>query len=120
MSRFSRTPDKTRRAREFRKTVSKTEYKLWPYLRASQPGAPFRRQHPVGAYYFDYACVPLKLAIEIDGPWHDQAHDSQRDAYLKSIGYDVLRFSVEDVDENLDGVVEAIYNAVHDLLQGRE
>lgn len=111
-SRFNRTTAITRRARSLRRETSRTEARLWPRLRGAKLGAPFRRQHPVAGYFADYCCVPLKFAVEIDGPFHDPALDSIRDAAFAAKGIDVIRFSVQDVDERLDAVIEAIYDAV--------
>ncbi len=117
MTRFSRKPDTTTRARELKRHVSRSEARLWPWLRASQLGAPFRRQHPIGPYFADYCCVPLKLVVEIDGPDHDLRHDRRRDAFLSAKGFEVLRFSAADAADHTEAVVEAIANAVAVRLQ---
>ncbi len=107
-----RTREQTVFARKLRRNVTKTERRLWPHLRNDALGAPFRRQHVIGPDFVDYCCVPLSLVVEIDGPTHDLARDSLRDARLAKHGFDVLRFSVQEMDENLEGVVSTIYDAV--------
>jgi very-short-patch-repair endonuclease len=107
-----RTGEQTTFARKLRKQTSRTERKLWPHLSRSALGAPFRRQHVIDGYFADYCCVPLKLVIEIDGPMHDSVRDSKRDARLSAQGFDVLRFSVQEVDDNLEGVVSTIHQEV--------
>lgn len=119
-TRFSHTREQTEFARKLRRDVSKTERKLWPHLCASQLGAPFRRQHWIAGHFADYCCVPLKLVVEIDGPTHDLARDSMRDFRMNREGFDVLRFSVQEIDENLEGVVSTVYDAVQLRLQERE
>lgn len=56
----------------------------------------FRRQHQIGNYIADFCCVEHHLTIELDGDIHTlpdvAAKDAQRDAYLQSVGYKVLRF----------------------------
>lgn len=116
--RSHRTRRQTIRARELRRDVSRTEARLWPHLRGSQTGAPFRRQHPVGPYFPDYFCVSLKLAIEVDGPMHDAVKDAERDARLASLGVTMLRFSYQEIDQNLDGVITTIRHQVW-LLQNQ-
>lgn len=105
----------TLRARELRQTVSKTEHKLWPHLRGGALGVSFRRQHPVGPYFADYYCAPLKLCIEIDGPDHDLAADSERDAWTQERGITVLRFPVQEMDRNLVGVVSTVMDQIRFL-----
>jgi very-short-patch-repair endonuclease len=110
--RSHRSKQQTIRARDLRRDVSRTEHRLWPHLRGSATGAPFRRQHPVGPYFPDYYCVPLKLAVEVDGPTHAGIKDAERDAFLESLGVTMLRFSVQQIDENLDGVIDTIRDRV--------
>jgi very-short-patch-repair endonuclease len=112
MERTFRSRRQTLRARELRRDVSKTEKRLWPHLRGSGVGAPFRRQHPVGPFFPDYYCVPLRLAVEVDGPLHDAAKDSERDAVLAGLGVTVLRFSHQEIEDNLEGVVATIHRHV--------
>lgn len=107
-----RSKRQTLRARELRRDVSKTERRLWPHLRNSALGAPFRRQHPVGPFFPDYYCVPLKLAVEVDGPLHDLERDSQRDASLAALGVTMLRFSYQEIENNLEGVVNTIHQTI--------
>jgi very-short-patch-repair endonuclease len=109
---FTRTRADTELARKLRREVSKTEKKLWPHLRSAQMGVSFRRQHQVGRPFADYCCLELKLVIEVDGPTHDAARDSLRDYSMNERGFDVLRFNVQEIDENLMGVVETIHREV--------
>ena len=119
-SRFSHTREQTEFARKLRRNASKTEKRLWPHLRASKLGAPFRRQYWIGGKFADYCCVPLKLVVEVDGPLHDPARDSIRDHAMNGLGFDVLRFGVQEIDENLDGVVSTIYDAVRVRLMAQQ
>lgn len=114
-TRFSRTREKTAFARTLRKRVTKTEAKLWLYLRNSALGVPFRRQHPVGPYFADYYCAPLMLCIEVDGDRHDAAHDARRDAFMAGEGITVLRFTAAEATEGIEGAVMAIKNAIREL-----
>jgi very-short-patch-repair endonuclease len=90
---------------------------LWSRLRRSQLGGwKFRRQHPVGPYVADFACVEANLIVEVDGATHSErreiAHDKRRSAYLTLRGYSVLRVWNTDIYENLDGVLEGVLNAL--------
>jgi very-short-patch-repair endonuclease len=56
-----------RNARELRRGMTESERKLWSGLRAEQLGFKFRRQHPLGNYIADFACLDPKLIVELDG-----------------------------------------------------
>lgn len=104
-----------KRARALRKRMTDAELILWQYLRRRQMlGLPFRRQHPIGPYIADFACLPLQLVIEVDGATHasteEEAPDARRIAFLKSKGWTVIRVFNVDVYNNLDGVLEAIHS----------
>jgi very-short-patch-repair endonuclease len=114
-----RTREQTLFAQRLRREVSRTEKRLWPRLRDSQLGAPFRRQHVIGRDFADYCCVPLGLVVEIDGPQHDLVRDAAKDLRLLKHGFDVLRFSVQQVDENFEGVISTICQAVQLRLSAR-
>ena len=76
---------------------SRGEKQAWMQLRALRDeGFAFRREHKLGRYWVDFVCLRRRLIVEVDGPLHDgaeaQAHDKQRDAWLKSEGFAVMRF----------------------------
>ncbi len=72
-------------------------------------GVKFRRQAVIGRYVVDFVCFEKRLIIEVDGGQHCQnSKDIIRDQWLKSQGYDVMRFWNNEVLENLDGVFEVL------------
>ena len=86
------------RARSLRRELTDAERIVWTALRAHRMhGAGFRRQTPIGPYIADFVCHASHLIIEIDGGQHfDTEHmkrDSQRDAFLRSKVFRVLRFN---------------------------
>jgi very-short-patch-repair endonuclease len=100
----------TARARELRKDMSGTERFVWSRLRRKQlSGHKFRRQVPIGPYFADFVCLPARLVVEIDGPFHEEESDARKTAYFEGQGFRVARFSVADVDASIDDVIEAIY-----------
>lgn len=100
-------------ARALRSHATDAERRLWQGLRGGQRGARFRRQHPVGPYVLDFACVTLRLAIEVDGGQHSgSSHDTTRDAWLTERGWRVMRFWNNEVMSNMDGVLSAIAQAL--------
>jgi very-short-patch-repair endonuclease len=64
------TPNAQLNARRLRREMTESERKLWSRLRIEQLGAKFRRQHPVGNYIADFACLAPKLIVELDGSQH--------------------------------------------------
>ncbi len=86
--------------------MTDSERKLWSGLRGEQLGVKFRRQHPLGHYIADFACLIPKLIVELDGSQHaEQAdYDERRDAFFRSRGFAVLRFDSHEPLRNLDGV----------------
>ena len=102
---------KTSRARELRKAETKSEKLLWSLLRAKQLcGLKFRRQHPIGPFFGDFACRAKMLVVEIDGGYHDHTaeEDLQREAFLRQEGWDVFRVTAEDVEDDPEAVAVGI------------
>lgn len=109
--------DKERKSRSFakvlRRRMTDAETILRTQLRCDRiDGYRFRRQHPIGPFIADFACIPAKLVVEVDGVthWSEEAfdYDRRRDAYLKALGWRVLRVQNIDIYEQLGNVVEAI------------
>jgi primosomal protein N' (replication factor Y) len=82
-------------ARQLRRAPTLFEKKLWDILRGhKQSEFHFRRQHPIGPYIADFACISAKLIVELDGNSHDDRlnYDAKRDFDLQQMGWRVLRF----------------------------
>ena len=65
-----------------------SEEALWRLLCAAQLGVAFRRQVPVGRYIADFAALPARLVVEVDGGYHAQRAraDARRDEVLRRLG----------------------------------
>ncbi|MER8465909.1 endonuclease domain-containing protein [Mesorhizobium sp. M1396] len=90
------------KARALRVHATKGESLLWYELRElKSAGIKFRRQCPIGPYIVDFACLAVKLIVEVDGDLHEhergKRHDAVREAYLRSLGFDVFRVDEPDV-----------------------
>ena len=99
--------------RQLRNNPTSPEHRLWQALRGEQLGAKFRRQHNIGPYVVDFYSADARLVIEVDGDSHyvnstAPQYDTERDAYLASLGLQVVRITNRDVMENLDGVLQHI------------
>lgn len=59
-----------------------------------------------------FLCLSEKLVIEVDGGYHNEPQQQQEDQwrteFLKSKGYKVIRFTNEEVDTNVKGVISRI------------
>lgn len=94
------------RARELRRRMTPCEARLWHLLRnRALHGLKFRRQHPIGGYVADFCCPEKRLIVELDGSIHSksdqQEYDRERDSYLRSAGFKILRFSNGEVEEKI-------------------
>ena len=105
----------TANARRLRKTMTLAEYLLWKALRRRALEVKFRRQMPIGRYIPDFVCPERGLVVEVDGGQHaESAADAERDVWLRSQGFEVLRIWNSDVLHNLEGTVEAIQAALRE------
>jgi very-short-patch-repair endonuclease len=99
-------------ARTMRRAPTEAEHRLWYHLRNRQlAGFKFRRQHRVGPFICDFACVQAGLVVELDGSQHvDQVeYDRRRDRYLLRQGFQVLRFTNVEALHQTDDVLETIH-----------
>ena len=111
MTRRPANPSRTERSRELRSRQTKAESWIWTVLRGKRlAGLKFRRQHPVGPYFADFACVEKDAVVELDGGYHDVQYekDRQRQAFLESEGWQVIRFSNEEVLADVEAVAISI------------
>ena len=105
-------------AKENRDNMTTAEKILWEELRNNKIGYKFRRQHPVGDYIADFICIEKNLVIEVDGGYHNTMEQQQDDAVrtidIEKMGYSVIRFTNEEVKEQLSTVIlrikEKMYN----------
>ncbi len=112
-----KTNKKTRKF--LRKNMTRAETVLWRELRRKNLGFKFRRQFGVGPYIIDFYCPQLKLAIELDGDVHTfksiRKRDKIRQKFLESNGLYIKRYWNSDILNNLDSIVDNIYNTCRHL-----
>ena len=101
------------KARALRKRLTAQEAKVWVKLRELKAlGFHFRRQAPIGPYIVDFAALSARVVIEIDGGQHglrqEMRSDDERDKFLRSRNFRVVRYWNSDIDRNLRGVMEDI------------
>lgn len=100
-------------ARALRNNSTKSEIRLWRYLKGTQRlGYDFHRQKPIDNYIADFYCSELKLVIELDGITHifegAKERDRIRTKRLNELGITVIRFDDAFVFKNIDFVLEEI------------
>ena len=101
------------RVRELRQTSTEAEQALWRRLPNRQlAGWKFRRQHPIGRYFADFACIEVRLVVELDGGQHFEPgamqSDLRRSAALNAAGFHVLRFDNRQALTKTELVLQAI------------
>jgi very-short-patch-repair endonuclease len=107
----------TDRARALRNDATPQERAIWGLLSRYRPK--FTRQLSIDPYTADLACREAKLIVEIDGSQHvDSKSDEARTRFLESEGWTVIRFWNSEVDENPEGVAEAILLKATECLGG--
>jgi len=108
------TPSIEQAARRLRQELTPAETYLWSALSRRQlAGLKFRCQHPVGQFIVDFYCPACKLVIEVDGTTHiqQQDYDNIRTEQLQAYGYQVLRFTNEEVLRDRPTVLAVIAEA---------
>ncbi len=98
--------------------MTTAEKLLWEELRnRSLSRYKFRRQHPVREFIVDFYCHEKQLVIEVDGEIHQKADISERDinrtAELERMGIMVIRFSNDEVINNLNAVKSKILKTLN-------
>ena len=88
-------------AKENRNNMTEAENALWTFLKGGSLGVKFRRQYIIGMYIVDFICLEKNLIIEVDGGYHSEPRqiddDTTRQAWLELQGFNVVRFTNEEV-----------------------
>ncbi len=88
------------------------EKTLWQKIRNSKLGRKFFRQYSIEGYVVDFYCPEKRLAIEIDGGYHQKPdtkkYDSYRTRYLEAYNVKIVRFWNSDIKDNIKEVLADI------------
>ena len=99
--------------------MTRQEKHLWYDFLSTYP-VRFSRQKVLGKYIVDFYCFQAKLVIELDGSQHYEAEgkqkDAQRDAFLRSQGLTVLRYSNADINVRFSEVCDSIDHVIRQRL----
>ena len=101
------------KAKVLRKNMTEAEEILWEQLRGKKlMGLRFRPQHPIDIFIADFYCHPLKLVVEVDGGIHktkeQREYDLGREGELENWGIKVIRFTNEEIGNNITQVIKEI------------
>lgn len=103
-------------AKEMRNNPTDAEAYLWKNLKGRALGVQFRRQCVILDYIADFYCPEHHLVVEVDGKYHEtpeqKAWDEERTRELGQQGYNILRFTNEQVLYDIDSVIKEIKNFI--------
>ena len=112
------------KARELRKKPTPAEQTFWLRLKEIFPEYKFRRQHPISIYIADFYCHKLKIVIEIDGSIHDseeaKLNDKRRQQDLEKLNLTVIRFTNDQVKNEIESVMEMTASTIKKLTTSKE
>jgi very-short-patch-repair endonuclease len=96
-----------------RNEMTRAEKIVWGLLSSNKMlGYRFKAQHPIDIFIADFYCHELKLVIEIDGGIHQskeqKEYDIGREAELERFDISVLRFTNDDVENDLEQIRKKI------------
>jgi very-short-patch-repair endonuclease len=116
---FRAKPGTLETARFLRKRMTSCEIVLWEKLKGKQLlGLRFRSQHPIDIFIADFYCHEARLVVEIDGEIHEGQieYDDGREAEIEKYGIKIIRFTNDEVINNLDNVVNKIESIVKERI----
>jgi len=95
------------------KKFTRAEKIIWERLKGKKVnGYKFRRQYRVMRYIIDFYCPEVKLAIEVDGPYHfeeyQMLYDKIRQSEIELLGIRFLRFTNYRVTNSTSEVIREI------------
>ena len=101
------------KAKCLRESMTDSELKLWEELKGKRIlGLRFRSQHPIDIFIADFYCHPVKLVVEVDGGIHKsrdkKEYDIGRTGELNILGIDVIRFTNEEIENDINYVIKEI------------
>ena len=92
--------------------MTEAESALWQMAKGNGLGQKCRRQYVIGDYIVDFFFRQSMLIVEIDGGYHfteeQQEEDKARQDWLEQQGYQVLRFTNEQVLVDTDNTINEI------------
>ncbi|WOC41242.1 leucine--tRNA ligase [Polaribacter sp. HL-MS24] len=94
--------------KELRLNLSKAEGILWDELKNKKGAAKFRKKYTIGTFLVDYVCLAKNTIVEFSG----KEDEASRTAFFAKEGFNVVRFTNEEVIDNVLQVVSKINTAL--------
>lgn len=94
--------------KELRLNLSKAETTLWNEIKNKKGASKFRKKYSIGTFLVDYVCLAKNLIVEFAG----KEDEAERTIYFESEGFNVIRFTNEEVLKNVEKVVSEINFAI--------
>jgi very-short-patch-repair endonuclease len=79
-------------------------------------GIHFRRQQVISGFIVGFYSDAARIAVELDGAYHDAAYDGDRDRELARVGVKVLRIENAELRRDLVGVLDQICERVRERI----
>ena len=94
--------------KELRLNLSKAEGLLWDEIRNKKGASKFRKKYTIGAFMVDYVCLAKNLIVEFSG----KEDEAARTEFFHKEGFNIIRFTNEEVIQNVLKVVSEINFAI--------
>ncbi len=94
--------------KELRLNLSKAEATLWDEIKNKKGASKFRKKYTIGAFMVDYVCLAKNLIVEFSG----KEDEVVRTNFFQKEGFNVIRFTNEEVLQNVLKVVSEINFAI--------
>ncbi|MBT4412679.1 MAG: DUF559 domain-containing protein, partial [Polaribacter sp.] len=94
--------------KELRQNLSKAETTLWNELKKKKGASKFRKKYTVGKFLVDYVSMSKNLIVEFSG----KEDEAERTTYFNNEGFNVIRFTNEEVLKNVEKVLSEINFAI--------
>ncbi|TXD54072.1 MULTISPECIES: leucine--tRNA ligase [unclassified Polaribacter] len=94
--------------KELRQNLSKAETTLWYELKNKKGASKFRKKYTIGTFLVDYVCLAKNIIVEFSG----KEEEAARTAYFTKEGFNIVRFTDQEILKNVLGVVSKINAAI--------
>lgn len=117
---FRAKPVTLETAKLLRNRMTPSERILWEKLKGKKMlGLRIRPQHPIEFFIADFYCHAARLIIEIDGEIHSEQieYDDGREAEIEKFGIKIIRFTNDEVNQDIDNVLKKIESIISDRIK---